>query len=457
MEPTTVGRSSGSSKARADARQFALPPRRMSGPLDAAGSAERLVSRLVSDHAVSMLATARRYSLCVDDAHEAWQRSIEILMRRAQSLDPATAAGWLRTVVKHEAMAVRSERTRFLGRSEFEPDAECGGDDPVARSERLERLRVAAEALQRLKPNEAEALMLLASGLSYKEISAEKGWTYTKVNRLITEGRQAFRQGTAEIDAGEACTRWSGVLTRIADGEATASELADVTPHLQRCPACRAALNADRESRRALSLLIPGVGAAEGLHRESNIGHLSAACRWLSDVILSFGVRVQGAVETVSAGKVAAVAASSVAIAGGGVAARHEIEHRLAPVQPAAAAAAERRAPSGTRPGASPLTAVTGGGAERAVRQVSAGGPEAGGSPPAADSPGPSQPEEFDPVPAEPGGVARRTGPLKQGTPGQGATPAATRERASDRRPVAPLAAARGAKPRPSVPQEFGP
>ncbi len=66
-----------------------------------ADAAERLVLQALTTHSESLLRTARRHSLCVDDAHDAYQRAMEIFMRRAASLDPARAFHWLHTVVKH--------------------------------------------------------------------------------------------------------------------------------------------------------------------------------------------------------------------------------------------------------------------------------------------------------------------------------------------------------------------
>ncbi|MCX6387789.1 MAG: hypothetical protein NTX07_03550, partial [Solirubrobacterales bacterium] len=80
--------------------------RRVSGPapgpkrgVDAATGAD-LVEMLVATELSRLLSIASRYSVCSDDAHDACQRSFEILIRRADSLDPLTAAAWLRTVVK---------------------------------------------------------------------------------------------------------------------------------------------------------------------------------------------------------------------------------------------------------------------------------------------------------------------------------------------------------------------
>src|SRR3712207_9380790 len=88
----------------------------------------------------------------------------------------------------------------------------------------------AAEALRRLKPQEVTALVLKAQGLSYDEIAQREGWTYTKVNRCLTEGRRSFLERYARIQSGAECERWTAVLSALADGEATASDLAEVRP-----------------------------------------------------------------------------------------------------------------------------------------------------------------------------------------------------------------------------------
>jgi DNA-directed RNA polymerase specialized sigma24 family protein len=63
--------------------------------------AEQLVLDLIAAHADSLLRTARRFSLCADDAQDAYQRGLEILMRHAARLDSDRAGGWLHTVVYH--------------------------------------------------------------------------------------------------------------------------------------------------------------------------------------------------------------------------------------------------------------------------------------------------------------------------------------------------------------------
>jgi hypothetical protein len=41
---------------------------------------DEFVIATLAEHGASMLALARRYSLCLDDAHDAYQRAVEILI-----------------------------------------------------------------------------------------------------------------------------------------------------------------------------------------------------------------------------------------------------------------------------------------------------------------------------------------------------------------------------------------
>ena len=57
-----------------------------------------------------------------------------------------------------------------------------------------------------------------------------------KVNRLLTEGRQAFLRRVSGIERGAECARYEALLSALADGEATAEQLATLRP-LQGNPA----------------------------------------------------------------------------------------------------------------------------------------------------------------------------------------------------------------------------
>jgi RNA polymerase sigma factor (sigma-70 family) len=142
--------------------------------------------------------TARRYSLCRDDAEDAYQRAVEILLTKAPDRAPAQLAAWMQVVTRREALAVRRSRERLLAVTGDEDDPvqrlACERPGPADRAERAERVAAMARALASLKPDERLAIVLQAHGYSYAEIGGLCGWTYTKVNRSLAEGRARLRQ-----------------------------------------------------------------------------------------------------------------------------------------------------------------------------------------------------------------------------------------------------------------------
>src|SRR4051812_28278429 len=143
---------------------------------------ERAALALLSRHSAGLLATARRYSASPEDAEDAYQRGVEILLTKAPTTAEDELLPWLKTVVKHEAFAVREsyrrELTDALGNDDVRPEEVAWTEE---RTERYEQLRMGAEAMANLKPQEIRCLLLRAEGLSYKEICSATGWTYTKV------------------------------------------------------------------------------------------------------------------------------------------------------------------------------------------------------------------------------------------------------------------------------------
>src|SRR5436190_18758296 len=116
---------------------------------------------------------ARRDSLCADDADDAYQRAVEILLTRAPHREPLHLAAWMQVVTRREAIAVRRSRERLLtARADEDPldDLACERPGPVELAERRDRIAAAAWALARLKRDERLALVLQAHGYSYAEI-----------------------------------------------------------------------------------------------------------------------------------------------------------------------------------------------------------------------------------------------------------------------------------------------
>jgi RNA polymerase sigma factor (sigma-70 family) len=278
---------------------------------------------LIRRHSGQIMSTARRHSATPEDAEDAYQRGLEILLTKAPTTHEDDLLPWVKTVVKHEAYAVRRQRLRTPPVS-----AICDGDaaeaEPLApgsadeEAERYDRLRLGAEAMGRLKPQEVRALLLKAEGLTYKEIQEETGWTYTKVNRCITEGRRAFVARVQGIESGAECERVAPLLSALADGEASAEDMAALRPHLRGCLSCRATLREYREVPARAAALVPAAALAGGGGGGSFLG-------WLHAHAAHTVMRAHGVFEAVSGSKAAAVAGATAALAGGGVAAVHEL------------------------------------------------------------------------------------------------------------------------------------
>ncbi len=303
-------------------------------------AAEELILRTVAAHADSLLRIARRHSICADDAQDAYQRALEIFMTHADRLDPARAAGWLHVVVKREAQAIRRSRKKLVGSSDVDFDSHEARRLPTPEEQLLsfDMISRAAEALQRLKPQELRALWLKAQGHSYNDISAITGWSYTKVNRCLTEGRRSFLDRYAGIESGAECERWMPVISAMVDGEATPEQILELRPHLRNCPGCRATLKALQDSSAPLAAVLPVPLAAAAAGVGEHLSNLfmrayEAIAGGLHERAIHSVTKAQAAVEAAAAGKVAAVAASAAAVAGGGYATvertvRHEHANR---------------------------------------------------------------------------------------------------------------------------------
>ena len=261
-----------------------------------------------------MLATARRYSDNLDDAEDAYQRAAEILLTNAPDRPADDMCRWLRTTVKHEAIAIRRQRERTvpMGPPELVPEPGGGRMSPHERVERFERLQHGAQALDRLKPQEVRCLVLRAQGYTYKEICAETGWTYTKVDRCLKEGRSAFAARVAGIEAGDECGRVAPILSALVDGEATPEQLAAIRPHLRTCLACRARLVEYRAAPARVAVLVPPAA-----FEASGGGGLRSL---VESAVAAAGDRGHQFAELAAGQKAAAVAASAAALAGGGAA-----------------------------------------------------------------------------------------------------------------------------------------
>src|SRR4051794_16485387 len=275
-----------------------------------------------------ILATARRYANTPEDAEDAYQRALEILLTKAPSTHEDDLVPWLKTVVKHEAFAIRKQREKHGTPSEHD-ELTPAHTDTHEHVERLDRLQRGAEALQRLKPAEMRCMLLLAEGHSYAEICSITGFSYTKVNLCLAEGRQSFTRRVAGIESGAECERLAPLISAAADGEADADELLVLKRHLRGCLSCRAALRDARTAPARVAALAP-VGIVAGAPA-GDPGHMHVAWNWLHERAASLALRGQELFEVATAHKAVAVAASAAALAGGGAATVQTIEKHPKP------------------------------------------------------------------------------------------------------------------------------
>jgi RNA polymerase sigma factor (sigma-70 family) len=321
------------------------------------GEIDEAALALLARHGGQILATARRYAANHEDAEDAYQRALEILLTKAPTTREDELVPWLKTVVKHEAFALRRQRDRLTpvagdGEAVERGTAAAATHD---QAERYERLSQGAEALRRLKPQEIRCLVLRAQGLSYREICEVTGFTYTKVNRCLTEGRQALAVRLAGIEGGVECSRLAPLLSALADGEADAEALTVLRPHLKTCLSCRARLREFRAAPARVAALVPAglIGVGPG-RLEALLGAVQQKAEALVAAThhktAALSERAQTAAEILTGQKVAALAASAAALAGGGTAVDQLADHRGPPhLKPrhhaVASRAAQREAP----------------------------------------------------------------------------------------------------------------
>ena len=183
----------------------------------------------------------------------------------------------MQTVTKHEALAIRRSRERQMGTPATGGAARRGGAGdwmalipsqgagPAERFERREAIARSREALKTLKPAELKALTLLAEGYSYVEIGEMTGFSQTKVNRCLAEGRERFRAFLTRSESGGRCAELRPVLSAFCDGEASAEDADALREHLRVCAHCRAAMRAYRAAPGAVAALAPVPIAARPL------------------------------------------------------------------------------------------------------------------------------------------------------------------------------------------------
>ncbi len=271
-----------------------------------------------------MLATARRYSANAQDAEDAYQRATEILLTHEPTGSDDDLCRWLRTTVKHEALAIRRRQDRVLPSGPAERVKVTGVNpaDTEERAERFERLRQGAQALGPAQapggalPAPARRGLLLPRDLRAHRLVVHQG------QPLPDRGPARVHRapGRASSPAPSA-SGWRPPCRRSPTARPAAADLAALRPHLRHCPACRARLREYRAVPGRVAALVPAAVLAPGGRRRRCArcsSPRSARCRIARRRWASAATR---RVELAAGQKVAAVATSAAIASGGGVAA----------------------------------------------------------------------------------------------------------------------------------------
>ena len=175
-------------------------------PREGSERAARILADALTRSEASLRRQAARSARCPEDAEDALQDACLEFLRHYDGPSGESAVRYLMVSVRRRARALDATayRRRHAARLEVTttdaPFREapriaviCERPGPLERIEREEQLRRFAGALGELKPDQRTALLLLGHGFSYREIAVHRGWTHTKVNRCVAEGRAALR------------------------------------------------------------------------------------------------------------------------------------------------------------------------------------------------------------------------------------------------------------------------
>ena len=167
----------------------------------------QLLDRLLRSEGVRLARHVRFHSERDQDAEDALGDACVQFLRFYEGAEGTEALRWMFLVSKRCAWAI-SRRRR--GRESLRPIVTEGDGEeaaivvaeeragPAELAERsAETARIIA-LIERLRPDERTALILFGLGCSYAEIAELRGWSYTKVNRSLSEGRARIRRDPGE-------------------------------------------------------------------------------------------------------------------------------------------------------------------------------------------------------------------------------------------------------------------
>jgi RNA polymerase sigma-70 factor (ECF subfamily) len=153
-------------------------------------SVDRLATELFEEGRAHLTRVARHHCRREADVEDAMQEAFAAFLTEYDPGRGSPALPWLTLVLKRKCWRTNERReveTPPLAMAEVLVEEAL---DPSARFAERDEARA---RLGELKLDERRALVLHAAGYTYGEIGGRCGWTQTKVNRCLYEGRRALR------------------------------------------------------------------------------------------------------------------------------------------------------------------------------------------------------------------------------------------------------------------------
>lgn len=291
------------------------------------GLSPDLVEKFVIEHGNALLRVARSYCNSAQDADDAYQRAIEILMTKApEGVSGGQLFSWACTVAKNEALMESRGRKRAVA-TDFDEIADALESELPTPAERLEADELFSqgrELLSGLRPDQTRCLLLRADDLSYPEICEKTGFSYAKVNRLLSEGRQALRHRHEMLISGSECRKFESVISPYADGEADPATVLAFELHLEHCMGCKATLRDYNGAADRVAGVLP-IGILATLTGERNVferigDYCQSVYASVQERLFGHAAAGQQTAELATAKKIAVVVAVGGSLVAGGAA-----------------------------------------------------------------------------------------------------------------------------------------
>jgi DNA-directed RNA polymerase specialized sigma24 family protein len=212
--------------------------------------------RFLAGAARPRLVAAARRAAAARHAEDAVQDVLARLAAGAGRLpaEPDALTAYATVAVRRQAVALA--RAEGAPAALLEPAAGVDAD-PVAEHESRRALAAYVAALDGLPERTRAALALDAAGWPREAVGRAVGASGRAVKRIVDEHRAAVLARAARALDGSDCARLAETLAAYGAGAGRPRPDGPVARHLEVCDACRAALAAERRTRRALRGLLP--------------------------------------------------------------------------------------------------------------------------------------------------------------------------------------------------------